>query len=153
MFDLIKKSDCHLLSVTINLERHCKKYYTPANPKAYAMLIILERFQDFLEENGADGRAIYEKFNKKTRKKIERTIVGLKEILRLRNYKELNNIRGHVENGDPNTSPILQLADFFVYAVWIKSITSDSSKNRWLSIKNKYYRLDYGWYKAGNVKI
>ena len=153
MFKLIKKSNCHLLSVTINLERHCRKYGIPANPKAYAMLIILERFQDFLEENGAEGRAIYEKLNKKARKKVERTIRGLKEILRFRHYRELNNIRGHVENGDPKTSPILQLADFFAYAVWIKLTTSDASKNRWLSIKDKYYRLDYGWYKAGNVEI
>ena len=26
MFELIKKSNCNLLSVTINLERHCRKY-------------------------------------------------------------------------------------------------------------------------------
>ena len=153
MFELIKKSDCHLLSVTINLDRHCRKYGIPADPKAYTILILMERFQDFLEEHGGEGRAIYEKFNKKARKKAERTIRGLKEILRFRHYKELDNIRGHVENGDPKTSPILQLTDFFAYAVWIKRTTSDSANTRWLSIKDKYYRLDYGWYKAGNVEI
>ena len=153
MFELIKKSDCRMLSVTINLERHCRKYGIPADPKAYAILIMMERFQDFLEEQGAQGRAIYEKFNKKSRKKAERTIRGLKEVLRFRHYRELNNIRGNVQNGDPKTSPILQLADFFAYAVWIKSTSAGASKDRWLSVRHKYYRLDHGWYKAGNVEI
>ncbi len=153
MFELIKKSNCHLLSVTINLDSHCTKYGMSADPKAYAILILLERFQDFLEEHDAEGRAIYEKFNKKARKKTERTIKGLKEILQFRHYKKLDNIRGHVENGDPKTSPILQLADFFAYAVWIKQTTSNSSQTRWLSIKDKYYRLDYGSYKVENVEI
>ena len=153
MFELIKKSDCHMLSVTINLERHCRKYGIPADPKAYAILIMMERFQDFLEEHGAQGMAIYEKFNKKSRKKAERTIRGLKEVLRFRHYRELNNIRGNMQNGDPRTSPILQLADFFAYVVWIKSTSAGASKDRWLSVKQKYYRLDHGLYKAGNVEI
>lgn len=153
VFDIIKNSDCILLSVTIDLERHCRKYGIPADPQAYAMLIMLERFQDFLEENNGEGRAIYERFNKKARKKVERTIKGLREVLRFRHYKELSNIRGHVENGDPKIHPILQLADFFAYAVWIKSTTSSKSKDRWESIKHKYFKLNEGWYKAGNVEI
>ena len=56
-------------------------------------------------------------------------------------------------NGDPKISPILQLADFFAYAVWIKRTTGNSSQDRWLSIKDKYYQLDSGVYKTGNVEI
>lgn len=153
VFNTIKESSCALLSVTINLEHHCKKYGIPANPQAYAMLIMLERFQDFLEEKNETGKAIYERFNKKARKKVERTISGLREVLRFRHYKEPSSIRGHVENGDPKTHPILQLVDFFAYATWIKSTTSAKSQDRWQSIKDKYLRLDYGRYKAGNVEI
>ena len=153
MFGIIKGSDCRLLSVTINLERHCKRYVWPANPQAYAMLIMLERFQDFLEEWGADGRVVYERFNKRARKKAERTIKELREVLRFRHYKELSNIIGGVENGDPKMFPILQLADFFAYATWIKGTTGNASKDRWSSIKGRYYRLDCGWYKEGNVEI
>ena len=152
VFHIIKKSDCALLSVSINLERHCKKYYIPANPQAYAMLIMLERFQDFLEEHDGEGRAIYERFNKKTRKKVERTMTGLREVLRLRHYKAPNNIRGHVVNGDPKIHPILQLTDFFAYATWIK-ITNPQKTFRWKSIKHKYFQLNAGWYRAGNVEI
>lgn len=151
VFNIIEKSDCVLLSVTINLERHCKKYSTPANPQAYTMLIMLERFQDFLEENNGEGRAIYERFNKKTRKKVERTMAGLRSILSFRHYRELSNIRGHVQNGDPETHPILQLTDFFAYATWIKRTAK--KMDRWSSIKHKYFKLNQGWYIAGNVEI
>ena len=47
VFDTIKESSCVLLSVTINLQRHCRKYGIPADPQAYAMLIMLEDFKIF----------------------------------------------------------------------------------------------------------
>ena len=130
-FNIIKKSDCVLLSVTINLEQHYRKYDNPVNPQAYAMLIMLERFQDFLEEKNGEGKAIYERFNKKTRKKVEYAMEGLRVSLRLRHYKELSNIRGHVENGDPKIHPILQLADFFAYVEWIRRTTDFKKEDRW----------------------
>jgi len=153
VFDMIRKSDCALLSVTIDLKRHRKKYSIPADPQSYAMLIMLERFQDFLEENGGFGEAVYERFNKRARKRVERTMTGLREVLRFRHYRELSNIGGRITNGDPKTHPILQLADFFAYAAWIRSTTDKKSEERWQSIKGKYFRLDHGWYKAGNVEI
>jgi len=153
VFDMIRRSDCALLSVTIDLKRHRKKYLIPADPQSYAMLIMLERFQDFLEENGGVGEAVYERFNKRARKRAERTMTGLREVLRFRHYRELSNISGHIRNGDPKTQPILQLADFFAYATRIRSTTDKKSEERWQSIKGKYFRLDHGWYKAGNVEI
>ena len=45
-----------LLSVSIDLKKHCKKYLRPVNPIAYGLYLILERFQYFLEDyNGKGG--------------------------------------------------------------------------------------------------
>ena len=74
VFDMIRKSSCSLLSVTIDLKRHSTKYSIPADPQSYAMLIMQERFHDFLEENGEIGEIIYEKLNRDARKKIGRAI-------------------------------------------------------------------------------
>ena len=153
VFNIIKKSDCFLLSVTIDLERYYRKYDNPVNPQAYAMLIMLERFQDFLEEKNGEGKAIYERFNKKTRKKVEYAMEELRVSLRLRHYKELSNIRGHVANGDPKIHPILQLVDFFAYVVSIRRTSNFKKEDRWQSIKHNYFRLNESWYKAGNVII
>ncbi len=153
VFDMIRESDCVLLSVTIDLKHHCKRYSIPADPQSYAMLIMLERFQDFLEEHGGTGEAVYERLNKKARKKAERVMAGLREVLRFRHHKELSSISGRIINGDPKKHPILQLADFFAYAVWIRSTTGKRSEERWQSVKDKYFRLDHGWYRAGNVEI
>lgn len=58
-----------------------------------------------------------------------------------------------MRNGDPKKEPILQLADFFAYATWIRSTTYEKSEDRWLSIKNHYFRLCEGKFKAGNVEL
>ena len=71
--------------------------------------------------------------------------------MRFRHYKELSNIRGHVENGDPKTHPILQLVDFFAYATWIKSTTSAKSQDRWQSIKG--FCQAYGWYSRRKKSV
>ena len=63
------------------------------------------------------------------------------------------NIKGHVKNGDPKIDPILQISDFFAFSVWIKKTTGGELSDRWNSIKHKYYKLDHGWYKAGNYEI
>ena len=61
MFEIICNSPCTLLSVTIDLEAHFRRYrYLAAGPKAYAMLIMLERFQDFLTSKGSQGISMWE---------------------------------------------------------------------------------------------
>ncbi len=70
MFRIIQDSPCTLLSVTIDLVAHFDKYSFPINPKAYAMLIILERFQSSLEDKDTRGIVKYERFNKIERKKL-----------------------------------------------------------------------------------
>ena len=154
MFDIICNSPCTLLSVTIDLEDHFSKYmFTPADPKAYAMFLMLERFQDFLASKGSQGTVLYERFNKKERKKVETTMKMLKERLKYRRYVDLNNIVGNIRNGDPLKEPILQLADFFAYATQIKHRTNGEKKYRWDSIKEKYFKLYGARLRRGNVFI
>ncbi len=85
------------------------------------MLIMSERFQDFLKENNEDGIEIYERMNTKTRRRVTRLMKNYREVLRLRHYIEIGNIKGNIKNGDPKKDPILQLSDFFAYATWIRS--------------------------------
>ena len=117
------------------------------------MLIMLERFQDFLKENNANGSVIYERYNHRLRRKVDHTLSWLRFALYSRNYRDLDNIIGSVKNGDPSLEPILQLSDFFAYSVWIRSVSDYKAANRWESLKHKYYNLNAGWYKSGNVEI
>lgn len=72
VFNTINESECFLLSVTINLEYHCDRHKEKASdPRAYSMLAMLVRFQDFLEEKDEKGIAIYENFNHKLRRKVD----------------------------------------------------------------------------------
>ena len=151
IFEIICNSSCTLLSVTIDLKDHFHKYRFPVDPKAYAMLIMLERFQDFLEFRNSQGTVIYERFTRKERKKVETTMKILKELLAFRHYVELNNIIDNIQNGDPLEEPILQLADFFAYATQIKYKTKGEKQCRWKSIKEKYFNLNGGYYYAGLV--
>ncbi len=151
VFGIIRSSPCTLLSVTIDLVRHFDNYKRPVNPKAYAMLIMLERFQDFLASEGSQGTVIYERINQRERKRLKGTMRRLKEILAFRHHVELNSIVGDIRNGDPAEEPILQLADFFAYATQIKYRTNHEKKSRWESIKEKYYNLDGGYFDSGNV--
>ena len=153
VFEIICNSPCTLLPVTIDLENHFHKYKFPADPKAYAMLIMLERFQDFLESKDAEGTVLYERFNRRERRKVEIAMKGLKGLLAFRHHVELDNIIGNIQNGDPLKEPILQLADFFAYATQIKYKTEGQKKYRWESIKEKYFNLDGGYHRAGCVIV
>jgi hypothetical protein len=47
IFDKIVSTKCNLLSVTIDKKKHFTKYSKPANPRAYSLYVMLERFQYF----------------------------------------------------------------------------------------------------------
>ena len=68
MFEIIHDSPCILLLVTVDLANHFTQHKHPINPKAYAMLIMLERFQDLLASDGSQGMVIYERISRKERK-------------------------------------------------------------------------------------
>lgn len=69
-FEAIKTIDCKLLSVSVDLKKHCEKYSMPVNVTAYTLYLILEGFQYFLEELDEYGKVIYERFGGSLRKEL-----------------------------------------------------------------------------------
>ncbi len=151
MFDIIRNSPCRLLSSAINLARHFDKYDEPEDPKAYALVLMLERFQDFLASKASEGIVIYERINRAERKRLKGTMKGLKRMLALNQYVELKNIIGDIRSGDPLKEPILQLADFFAYATHSKYRSNGTKQDRWESVKEKYYNPNGYYYRRGIV--
>ena len=154
MFNGIKLTESFLVSVTIGKEEHCKKYITPVNPTGYALYLILERFQYFLEERKDIGFAIFERFNGKMRKMVERVHKWLESTGSFPILTNFENIVRTVMDGDPAKEPLLQYADFFAYAIWKRSESLGTKTRRWDEIKHKYYNLDHLYQtKKGNVEI
>lgn len=100
IFQWMRESECKIIAVTLDLEKHCQKYNRPAHPVAYTLLVMLERFQYLLEETGDTGTAIYEKFNSKMRKKTEIEFKWLNNNSSFPAFSALDNIKGKVRNGD-----------------------------------------------------
>ncbi len=138
--------------MTLDLEKYCKNYSIPADPMAYTLYLLLERFQYFLEDYHGMGKAIYERFNSKLQKKVE---LVHKEFSKNPNFpKPTNFIRviGNVINGDPIEHPILQFADFFAYVPWVKCRYART--RRYNQIIHKYYKFNSIYLrKRGNYEI
>ena len=150
---IINTECCYLLSVTIDKEKHCKNYNRPANVLGYALLLILERFQYFLNEYGDSGKAIYERYNSKMSKIVDRTHRWLRSLSRFPNAN-LEKIQSKIVNGNPKDHTILQYSDFFAYAPWIRSQTCYRLSEKYDRLKHKYYNLDYPLsFKRGNYEI
>ncbi|MCA2004141.1 MAG: DUF3800 domain-containing protein, partial [Candidatus Nitrosotenuis sp.] len=152
IFTWIQNANCSLLSVTIDLDKHCEYEY-PADPRAYALLLILERFQYFLEDNHDFGTAIYEKFNAKLRKKVEMEQKWLRKIPTFPSPTDLHLLAERVRNGDPAAEPMLQIADFFAYLPWLRKMSDNQATSRLYSIIQKYYNLGERPFKNGFVEI
>lgn len=151
VFDIIKRLDCALVSVTVDIFRHCTKYKKPANPRSYALLLMLERFQYFLEVNKSHGVAIYERFNSKMRKRAMIESRWLQSHSTFPTIR-LDNISRRVRDGDPTKEPILNLADFFADQVFAQRI----KRRRYSyleSIAHKYFNKDGSWRRTGQVEI
>lgn len=154
VFFTIKKIDCNLISVTIDIEKHCRRYGVPINVRAYTLFLLLERFQYFLEDHGTQGRAIYEKYNSKLRHKIEKIHQWFIEYPNFPKITDFKNIQGIVREGDPLSEHVLQFADFFTYAPYKLCMSNGIQRCRFDEIKHKYYNLDHMFpYKRGNYKI
>jgi Protein of unknown function (DUF3800) len=154
IFDAIQSIDCHLLSVTIDLKKHCENYSNPINPRAYALYLILERFQYFLEDYYNRGQVIYERYLPHFRRRVEQVHIYL---MRNKNFPYLTNfenIMGQVKNGDPTTEPVLNFADFMAYIPWIKCTSQNTKTDIWDRIKSKYFNLDHvDPFRRGNYEI
>lgn len=153
-FDAINKIDCSLLSVSIDLKKHCEKYGNPVNPIAYALYLILERFQYFLGDHREYGEVIYERFGSDLRKKVGIVHKQLESYYKFPKATSFPNINRKIHDGDPSIEFMLQFADFFTYAPWIKCESSCSKIRRYQEIRNKYYNLDHPLTRfRGNYEI
>ena len=113
MFNKIVLTDCTLLSVTIDKQYHCNHYDDPVNARAYSLRVILERYQYYLEECCQIGEVIFERYNSKMSKRVERVHRWLKTHKNFPNPTNFGNVNLKVKNGNPELEPILQYADFF----------------------------------------
>lgn len=128
VFGMIKSRDCKLVSVTIDLLKHYTKYSIPYTPRSYALFLIQERFQYFLEDNNETGHAIYEGYVSRLQKSVELLHKYFHTNPNFPKFTDFKNVTRETRNGDPLLEPILQLADFFAYIPWIKC-TSEGKKN------------------------
>lgn len=140
VFAIIGKSNCDLLSRTRRLDVHYQGTLKDVDPKSHLLLAILEDFQDFLEEKKSNGKVMFERFSKREREKLKKTMITLRHHVLLRFNLELKNILGDVQSGEPDKEPILQLADFFAYATQKMYASKNQKIDRWKSIQHKYYR-------------
>lgn len=145
----IKTLNCNLLSVTIDLESHCEKYSSPAHPTAYALIVMLERFQYFLGQKDSKGLVTYERFNSTLRKKVAIEAKWLREKYGFPTPTNLDDLQKLVNNGDPTKEPMLQFADFFAYIPWIRK----TSKGVWEKFIDRYHNFYGAKFVTGNVEI
>ena len=153
IFSAIRTLDCMLVSTTIHKINHINKYSEPVNVRAYSLLLTLERFQYFLEEQNDTGIGIYEKFTNEMRRRMTKELDRLRAMKNFPFFTNLNKIKGKITNGNPINDRVLQFSDFFVYAPHIKSVNNCRTQRRWLQICNKYYNLNGTWNKKGYVVI
>jgi len=152
VFEIIQNFDCKLISATIDLANHYYQYKTPINPRYYALLLILERYQYFLEDSGSNGNVYYERVEGKLHKRMQRAHRNLSRWYNIPNPTNLANVNPRINFAHATLEKILQISDFFVHATWIRSEKNDNV--RWESIKENYYNLDY-WhtFRRGNCEV
>jgi hypothetical protein len=144
IFNTVNSIDCFLLSVTIDLYDHCKKYShrMPLKPRAFSLILIKERYQYFLKEKGSRGRIIYEEYDCSLRKQVKFGYDYLNQI-GFYFYTTLENIEGDIIDGDPLEEVVLQFADFTVYPAYRFCKSHNRDRRRFDEISNKYYNLNH----------
>ena len=153
VFNAIQNINCKVMSVTINTETHFPRYENngqrPVHPTAYALYLIRERFQYFLQGKGGTGKVIYESYKAPFRKKME---LETKWLLRHENFPHPTAFTSQdptVEDGDPTKEPMLAFADFFAYLSWSRK----TDIKNWEEFYQKYYDPNNYSSYAGNVEI
>ncbi|MEM3064987.1 MAG: DUF3800 domain-containing protein [Candidatus Nitrosotenuis sp.] len=154
VFNTVKKIDCKLVSASINKRTHCSKGYRyTANVRAYSLLLCLERFQYFLEENNGEGIGIYERLTRSMRRNIERDLQNLRALTNFPFFTNLDKIKGKIRYGDPIQEKTLQFADFIVYPAHLFFYSNQKCSNRFNEIFGKYYNNKGKWNTTGCVYI
>jgi len=154
VFNTIINRKCSLISITIDLERHCSKYAYPIHPRHYSLLLILERFEYFLRQNGSRGEAVYERVEPQIEKKMQSAYRKLPSTFNIPNPTRLLKVNPHIKFVTPIQEPILQFSDFVAYAIWIRSESDGNAQNRYKSIESKYYNLNHlSSFERGNCEI
>lgn len=148
VFKTIFSLDCKLLSVTIDLDKHCNRYSEPIWPTALALLYLLERFHYFLDENQSQGIAIYERFTNTSRDKVRKEWNKLQSNANFPKPTTFPDLES-VHNGDPATEPLLAFVDFFGYLPYMKKTMED----KWKTFTSKYYNFQERQFKSGHVEI
>ena len=119
--------------------KHYAKYQDPINVRAYSLLICLERFQHFLNEQRCTGVVIYEKFFSQQKRKVGRAMERLKNMQYYHSFSDSVSMRRNIINGDPIKEKVLQFSDFFAYAPHMRMVSDKLKHERWDEIKNRYY--------------
>jgi len=153
VFDAITSINCHLISASVNKPNHRNRYDWAVNVRAYSLLLCLERFQYFLEDENEEGQAVYEQFTNNIRRRMTRELIRLQDMPTFPLFTNLDNIRGRITNGDPIVQRVLQFSDFFVYSPHIRLVNNLRTENRWRQVRHKYFNIDGGWNRNGYVVI
>ena len=154
IFNAINTIDCNLLSVTIDLDRHCTKYNNPVSPLAWTLYLIMERFQYFLEDTNEKGEIIFERYNSRLRRKVNQIHLEFNQNPNFPKFTDLINITSPIIDGDPTIETPLTFADFFAYIPYIKCSSHGQKMDRWNEIKFKYYNYNHrDGKRRGNYEI
>lgn len=157
IFQTILDIDCKLIACTIDKESYRRRYGKDAkNPKAYALLVCIERFKRFLAQAGRDDGTefmiIYEEFNR-IRKMMKISFDELLALLEFPNPKNLQGVEQSIHSGRPNLYPVLQFADFVAHVVWFHKTKPNQLRDRFTDLERKFYNMADPMAKSGYVEI
>lgn len=141
VFSLINTIDCNFIACNINKPDHWNRYGTyTRNPKAYALLVCVENFIDFLKEHNESGMIIYEEFEK-IRKQMGEELKELLSHPTFPNIHNLQDVTKLVRSGNPQQHPVLQFSDFVAHTVWYHMERPNQLKNMFFQLTDKMYRF------------
>jgi hypothetical protein len=141
VFSILDTLDCHFLACNIHKPSHWSRYgINTRNPKAYALLVCVEIFIDFLQEFGQSGTIIYEEFEK-IRKQMGDELNELLSYPTFPNIHNLQDVAKFVRSGKPKQHPILQFSDFVAHSVWFHNERPNQVKDMFFELTNKMYKF------------
>lgn len=117
IFEIILSEDFTLFSIVINKETHWSQYVTPAEPYPFALEMMVERYQHYLERIDSIGMIVADRENKNLMKVLLELFERFKE--KGTSFKKMTNILDTIFFAPSRTCPILQLSDYCAYSVFV----------------------------------